>query len=359
VTSPVPSAADDIAEAIDASGGALRFDRFVDLALYGPHGFYTATGRAGRRGDFITSPEVGPLFGTLIARWIATEWRRLGEPDDFTIVEFGAGPGTLARSIMSAWENDVMPRYVAVEVSADQRTSHPEHVESTGTAPSGPLRGVVIANELLDNLPFRLLVFDAGWREAHVERSGDRLVEVLHPIDDDLPGWLPTSAPHGARVPWQQAAHQWVVDARRMLSAGTVLAIDYVTPTTAQLAAMPWREWLRTYRGHERGAHYLADPGGQDITAQVALDQLPSTDTVRTQAQLLQLLGIDDLVDEGRAAWQAAAAAPTVAAMRMRSRIREAEALLDPTGLGGFHALTFSVPLPDEPSVPLASPRVI
>ena len=111
---------------------------------------------------------------------------------------------------------------------------------------------------------------------------------------------------------------------------------------TSELAQMPWREWLRTYRGHERGGHYLADPGSQDITAQVVLDQLPVPDAVRTQAQFLQRWGIDELVEEGRRAWAVAAAAPTLAAMKMRSRVREAEALLDPAGLGGFLALEWS-----------------
>ena len=121
-----------------------------------------------------------------------------------------------------------------------------------------------------------------------------------------------------------------------------MLAIDYVTPRTAQLATMPWREWLRTYRDHERGVHYLSAPGAQDITAHVARDQLPEPAAVRTQAQFLQLHDIDELVEEGRIAWQASAANPTVGAMRMRSRVREAEALLDPAGLGGFLVLSFA-----------------
>jgi SAM-dependent MidA family methyltransferase len=142
-------------------------------------------------------------------------------------------------------------------------------------------------------------------------------------------------------VPWQQAAHDWVVDVRRRLVAGSLIVVDYVTPRTAQLAAEPWRNWLRTYRGHERGAHYLRDVGEQDITTQVALDQLPEPDELRTQAQFLQRWGIDDLVEEGREAWAAAAARPTVAALAMRSRVREAEALLEPTGLGGFLSLVY------------------
>lgn len=339
----MPSAADDLVAAITAAGGALRFDHYLDLALYGPNGFYTGAGRAGRRGDFITSPEVGPLFGTVLARWIDVEHRRLGSPSDFTVIEAGAGPGALARAITAEWASRPAPlpyRYVAVELSEAQRASHPPSVVSQRDLPTGPLTGVIVANELLDNLPFRLLVWDGEWREAFVAHHAGRFVEVLEPLEQ-RPSFLPERASLGARVPWQQRAHDWVADAQRRLTVGTVLAIDYVTPRTAQLAAMPWREWLRTYRGHERGAHYLTAVGEQDITTQVALDQLPEPAAVRTQAQFLQLHDIDELVEEGRIAWQAAAASPTVAAMRMRSRVREAEALLDPAGLGGFLVVSF------------------
>ena len=86
-------------------------------------------------------------------------------------------------------------------------------------------------------------------------------------------------------------------------------------------------------------------PGHQDITTQVMIDQLAAVkvpESVRSQSQFLQLWGIDELVAEGRAAWEAAAAAPNLAAMKMRSRISESAALLDPSGLGAFTALTFT-----------------
>ena len=120
---------------------------------------------------------------------------------------------------------------------------------------------------------------------------------------------------------------------------GSVVAIDYCSATTAELAARPWREWLRTYRGHERGGHYLTDPGQQDITTEVAIDQLPTPDAVRSQAQWLQLHGIADLVEAGKQYWAEHAARPDLTAMRMRSRVSEAEALLDLAGLGAFSVL--------------------
>ena len=308
----------------------------MERALYGPDGFYTRGGLAGRRGDFLTAPEVGPLFGAVLARFLDAEWQRLGRPSPFTVVDVGAGPGTLARSIVTAAPAcRAALRYVAVEVADAQRRTHPSGVESRAELPSEPIVGVVIANELLDNLPFRLAVFDGAWREGFVATGADgTLTEVLSAPFDPVPDVLPATPPLGARAPLIDAARAWLGGARDLLRTGSVIALDYTVDTTAELALRPWREWLRTYRRHERGGHYLAAPGEQDLTADVPLDQLPAPDERRTQADFLRQWGITGLVEEGQRAWAAAAAQPDLAALAMRSRTREAEALLDPAGLG-------------------------
>jgi SAM-dependent MidA family methyltransferase len=107
------------------------------------------------------------------------------------------------------------------------------------------------------------------------------------------------------------------------------------------MALTPWREWLRTYRDQGRGTHYLSEPGSQDITTQVMLDQLPSGFTTSKQADFLKQWGIDDLVREGTDYWESMKQAPDVAAMKMRSRSSEASALIDQQSLGDFASIEF------------------
>ena len=111
---------------------------------------------------------------------------------------------------------------------------------------------------------------------------------------------------------------------------------DRVTIALRPLELIERGGWLRTYRGHERGDDPFADPGSWDITVDIGFDQLPPKSRLVPQAEWLGDWGIDELVAEGRAYWDAHAAAPDLAAMRMRSRVNEAAALTDPAGLGGW-----------------------
>src|SRR3954447_4245599 len=103
--------------------GPIRFGAFVELALYGHDGFFTQGGGAGRAGrDFVTSPEVGSLFGACVARALDAEWERQGRPDPFVVAGAGAGNGGLARAVRRAepgWAS--APHYVLVERSAALR----------------------------------------------------------------------------------------------------------------------------------------------------------------------------------------------------------------------------------------------
>ena len=369
--------------------GPVPLDRVLERALYDADGgFYEAGGRAGgRHGDFLTSPEVGPLFGAVVARALDAWWRSMGAPDPFVVVEAGAGPGTLCRTVLAAGP-DCAPalRYVLVERSVAQRRLHAAtlHLEDPALAfapvdpdteapvagsPTGPIcvslaelpriagPAVVLANELLDNLPFGLAERGAGgWREVRVDLDpsassagrGGRLVERLVPLDPERAAMLDRlapAAPAGGRVPVQDAARAWLREALAVAGArGRVVVIDYAAPTAA-LAARPQGEWLRTYRGHARGEAPLDALGAQDVTCEVAVDQLalvrpPVSDT--RQADWLRAHGIDDLVAEGRRVWAERGHLGDLAALTARSRLAEVEALLDPEGLGAFRVLEWT-----------------
>jgi SAM-dependent MidA family methyltransferase len=339
----VPSAAESITAAIQAAGGAISFEQYMGLALYGEGGFYQDCGKAGRRGDFITSPEVGPLFAAVIARYLDDCWNELGCPSSFDVVEVGAGPGTLARGIFDAQPKCMSAlKYVAVEVSEAQRALHPDFVDSVEQFPDRTIQGVVLANELLDNLPFKMFVFDGEWMEAFVGLGDDgKFVEVLRAVDV-IPAILPKSAPLGSRAPIQTTASQWLLNVSQKLSRGRVLVFDYCSESTSEIAVTPWREWLRTYKDHDRGVHYLIEPGTQDVTTQVMIDQLMEVVpelSVSHQSEWLLNLGIDELVSEGSSYWEQHKSAPDIAAMKMRSRLNEAQALTDRDGLGSFSVL--------------------
>ena len=328
-----------------------RFDQFMDEALYGPSGFYVRGGRpAARDGDFATSPELGSLFARCVAGYLDRVWHELGRPDPFVVVEGGAGRGTLCCQILQhAGECRSSLHYVMVERVDRQRTEALERADELGAdlpataladLPTGPLNGVVLANELLDNLPFRLLERStAGWWEVHISPADP--TEVLTPAPADAAAMadalVPDAVP-GARVPLQLKAAVWVRRALRLLESGRLLAFDYGVPTTAELVARPATEWLRTYRAHRRGHDPLANPGSADITCEVAFDQFPPGSVLATQADWLASEGIDDMTAAARGLWQRSRAKPAADALAARTLLDEAAALTDPDGMGGFWA---------------------
>lgn len=350
-----------------AARGPIPVSEFVEACLYDPDGgFYMRGGRAGgRSGHFLTAPEVGPLFGAVLARALDGWWEQLGEPAPFTVIDWGAGPGTLARSVVAAEPRCLSAgalEWIALELSPVQRALHPDHPRVQSAArlsdvlPQGAPVGVVVANELLDNLPFDIVRRTPdGWEEARVtvDRSSARrgFCLVAAPAPAELVAGLPDMEV-GARVPVQRAARDWVTAAHELLGTGWIVAFDYGAGTDALAGrASPSDElsrglgWLRSHRDHRGGSSWLAQPGSCDISVDVALDQVQADHRadVCSQAEFLRAHGIEELVAEGRATWRDRAAVGDLEALRARSRTSEAEALLDPAGMGAFSALVWTV----------------
>ena len=314
----------------------------MERALYGPDGFYQRGGRAGREGDFLTAVEVGPLFGEVTARALERWWDELGRPDPFVVVEGGAGRGQWCRMVRAAVPScGHALRWIAVE------RAEPLRAEAAGAADAVHAdlprleAHVVLANELLDNLPFRVLErTEEGWDELFVDDGVERWRPARTDDVAQLTSGLTGVAP-GSRVPVQEAARQWVEQARAVLApGGRLVCFDYCS-TTAELAARAWTEWVRTYRGHGRGGTPWTDPGSQDITCEVCWDQLPAGGAVCDQASWLRAYGLDELVAEGRQVWAERAHLGDLAAVKARSRVSEAAALTDPAGMGRFTVLTW------------------
>jgi SAM-dependent MidA family methyltransferase len=331
----------------------------------------------------VTSPEVGPLFGACVARALDAWWRDLGEPDPFVVMEAGAGNGRLCREVLRAGPDCARAlRYVMVERSPSLRAAQREllTVESFEHAlgPSGPdgeggvpkpvggtgpivsaleelpalsLNGVILANELLDNLPFDLVERGAtGWSEIRVGVSdAGTFHEVPVPASEELVAFLgDLDPPAGTRLPAQRAVETWIDECAHRLRHGIVLVLDYAAELD-ELAARAGG-WLRTYRAHERGGDPLAVPGSQDITSDVLLPHLRRAArraglviaSETDQAAWLRSFGLDELVAEGRAAWEAGAARGGLDALAGRSRVTEAAALTDPAGLGAHTAMVLT-----------------
>lgn len=364
-----------IADHIRANG-PIPFDEFVSHALYTPElGFYAGGGGAGRRRDFLTSPEVGPIFATVVGRALDEIWVAAGEPSHLTLVEAGAGPGTLARGLLASQPRcHEALRTVLVEPARTQWASHPAEALTRAVMPEagefndGPV--VVLANELIDNLPFGLVELTAaGWCEVFVgvdeqvrpagqagqdARAGGAptFTEMFLPLPEVRAAWCTgragRDAPLGTRLPVQADAAVWLADALDLVAAapagGRVILLDYATHTR-EMAARPWRSWVRTYAAHGQAGHPLEDPGTCDITVEVAYDQLATVaePTLNdTQANWLRSHGIEELVEEGRQRWHQLGMAGGLEAVAARSRVHEAEALLDEGGLGAFRVLEWA-----------------
>jgi SAM-dependent MidA family methyltransferase len=323
--------------------GPISFGEFMDLALYGPGGFYDQP-PVGRGGHFLTSPHVHPVFAELLLRALLDLRDPLGRPEPLPIVEVGAGDGTLAANLLRLLEERGGPAvdYAVVERSPGARAALadlPVRVtERLGDA-EHPDAMVVVANELLDNLPFRRVRGTRdGVVEIRIDTDGDGFVEVDVPCD---PNVAKLAAEQGPLAPGQEAivpvgAIGFVDELATTIRRGYALLIDYGS------AIGPSSD-VHGYRAHRVVENVLRDPGSADITAGVDFGAIVR----RAERGGLRSLGLasqrDVLLALGFAEWNAVQldrqgsllaqgeAGPATRVWEGRGR---ASLLVDPGGLG-------------------------
>lgn len=323
-----------------ARNGPMPFERFMQLALYDPDGFFGGeTLRSEKAGDFLTSPEVSALFGETLAVYVERMRDLIGEP--FQLVEVAAGSGSLLRPLLNKVDVDAL----AVEVSPAARRSLSDIVDVSESLPDA-IRGVVVANEFLDNLPMALAQKTGiGWRERWVDAEDENLVFVDAEPRDAVLVWLARYAGpvvDGGWVEVQLEARRWIAAALQRLEAGALLLIDY-GETAENLLPRRKDGTLRTYRAHHLGPHPLDEPGETDITADVnftALLDLHPSATLHRQDDFLTSLGLRERLSElRREELEAARSRDDARRLRLRTLKTEAETLLHPRGLGDFRVL--------------------
>lgn len=340
-----------------AATGPMRFDRFMELTLYGPGGYFRSPVlHSQRAGDFLTSPEVSPSFGATLANAVAFERERVGRP--FTVVESGAGSGSLLRPLVDALEPSP-DRVIAIEVSSAargaliERLPEAEVVDSFDAVPVS-FSGVMLANELLDNLPAALGIRRGStWLERAVGTSGESLTWVEVEARTDVVRWAEFHGgrvPDGGQVEVQIEAGRWLAAALGRLSAGAVIVIDY-GETAEGLEHRRPEGTVRTYQNHHLGPDPLVAPGLTDVTmdvnftalASIAVEHGAITELWRQDDYLAQW-GLLGLIEELKSREHEAAVAGTaMERLRRRSLVTGAETLLHPRGLGDFRVLVARV----------------
>jgi SAM-dependent MidA family methyltransferase len=312
-----------IVEEIEAGRGWISFERFMELALYAPGlGYYSAGAtKLGAAGDFVTAPEISPLFSRCLANQCAQVLGQLGGGD---ILEFGAGSGIMAADLLTelAARGEAPQRYLILEVSAELRERQQatlaarvpallSRVEWLDALPDS-LTGVVLANEVLDALPVQRFHVRGGdvnavgvtWQLGRLDwsevRADDSLSAAVREIETDIGHALPD----GYLSEVNLRAAPWVAGIAKMLTRGAAFLIDYGLPRREYYRADRSMGTLLCHFRHRFHDDPLVNLGLQDIGAWVdftavasaAVDAGLKVAGFATQAHFLMGNGIEQLL---------------------------------------------------------------
>jgi len=302
--------------------GPITFAEFMETALYAPGaGYYTSEREPwGRAGDYITNLDLGPAFARTVARQIIEMWEILGG-GRFTLVETGAGRGTLSLGILDALRAGGHPLYKMIDVRLVERNGRqnrgrnrdagaplPDNVSwHTSLDRIAPVKsGCILSNELVDSLPFhRVALIDSRLYEVFTAYGDGRFFDLPgEPSTPALEAYLRTA---GVSLAERQVAEinllaqEWIREAGRLMEKGFVLTIDYGLPAR-ELYSVTNGPTLHCHWRHTLNNDPYAHIGSQDITSHVDFTSLAASGSraglevtgFTTQKNFLLGLGILD-----------------------------------------------------------------
>ncbi|MFC1748131.1 class I SAM-dependent methyltransferase [Pseudomonadota bacterium] len=317
-----------IHQEMTSANGMLTFARFMELALYAPGlGYYSAGARKfGEEGDFVTAPEISPLFSRCLARQCQAVLQSIGHGD---ILEFGAGTGTMASDVLLELEQlGTLPgNYFILELSPDLRQRQQETlrrrvpqlfdcIQWLDAMPLSGFKGVVLANEVVDAMPVHLVRFEEqSVREAFVSEnkqgfiwqegplSTPELQQRIEAVQQNIS--KETFCP-GYTTEINLAQSGWISSIGSMLEQGVALIIDYGFPEHEYYHEERTMGTLMCHYRHHAHPDPLILPGLQDITSHVDFTALATTAVeagldvmgYTSQAQFLLGCGIGEIIAE-------------------------------------------------------------
>ncbi len=277
-----------ICNEIQQQGGAIPFDRYMELALYAPGlGYYTAGMRKfGAQGDFVTAPEISPLFSRTLAHQVKQLLDLCGGGD---VLEFGAGSGRLAVDMLCELDAlDALPeRYLILELSPDLRQRQQqlvaaeiphlrERVQWLERLPRQRLRGAVVANEVMDAMPVHRFRVSRGSNgeveEEMITCTAGQLVKEWRPTSAELQlevAKLGVELPSACESEINLRLKPWITAISDLLEQGAVLLIDYGYTRSEYFHPQHSEGTLMCHFRQHAHADALFYPGLQDITAHV------------------------------------------------------------------------------------------
>ena len=268
-----------------ATNGPMSFARYMDLALYAPGLGYYRNGcqKFGVGGDFVTAPELSPLFSYCIANHCAAVLTDLGGGD---ILEFGAGTGVMAAHILAALQQqDQLPaHYYILELSAELQTRQRETLEKIvpecisrvvwlDHLPEKPIDGVILANEVLDAMPVHQFMMQDGVKECGVVGDAEGfqacVLEAENTVLRDQIIRYGLDLPNGYCSEVNLQLPAWIQSVASTLASGVVLLVDYGFPRREYYHPDRSMGTIMCHYQHHSHPDPFAFPGVQDITAHV------------------------------------------------------------------------------------------